>query len=267
LNKARDMKMSEKTFLVLPNHRTDICAMKFKIIRFLKTTFIRLKLHVLFSWMNGFLSQLLWMNKLSKWANVHEKTEFNDFPTKWDYNKRFDLYNYIIEKQGLENPINYLEFGVANGHSFNWWMTKNSNPESRFFGFDTFTGLPEDFGQFKKGTFNTNNDIPKIKDERGKFFQGLFQQTLPGFLKDFDSTKKTVLMLDADLFSSTLFVLTSLAPFLKQGDLILFDEFVVPTHEFMAYQHFIDSYYFNFELIGAANNYYFAGFKVVSSNK
>jgi O-methyltransferase len=236
--------------------------MKLKIYRFLKTTFIRLKLHNLFSWLNGFLMQLLWMNQLSKWANTHKKIDFNDFPSKWDYNKRYDLYNYIIEREGLDSPINYLEFGVANGASFTWWMTKNTNAASRFYGFDTFTGLPEDFGPFKKGTFNTNNDIPKIKDDRGQFFQGLFQQTLPGFLKKFDATKKTILMLDADLFSATLFTLMSLAPFLKEGDIIFFDELVVPTHEFMAYQHFIDSSYFDLELIGAANNYYFAAFKV-----
>ncbi len=50
--------------------------------------------------------------------------------------------------------------------------------------------------------------------------------------------------------------------FLKKDDIIFFDEFVVPTHEFMAYQHFINSYYCNLELIGAANNYYFVAFKV-----
>jgi hypothetical protein len=30
----------------------------------------------------------------------------------------------------------------------------------------------------------------------------------------------------------------------------------------MAYQHFLDSYYFDLELIGVANNYYFAAFRV-----
>ena len=69
-------------------------------------------------------------------------------------------------------------------------------------------------------------------------------------------------MFDADLYTATLFALTSLAPHLKKGDIIFFDEFVVPTHEFMAYTHFIDSYYFKLELIGAANNYYFVAFKV-----
>ena len=235
--------------------------MKFKIIRLLKKTFIRFKLHLLFSWLNGFLLQLLWMNKLSKWINAHKKIAFNDFPSQWDYEKRYDLYNYLFEKEKLNIEINYLEFGVASGQSFNWWMAKNENNESRFYGFDTFTGLPEDFGPYKKGTFNTNS-IPAIKDSRGRFFQGLFQQTLPGFLTTFDNTKKTVVMMDADLYTATFFVLSSLAPFLKKDDIILFDEFAVPTHEFMAFQQFIDSYYFDLELIGAASNFYFAAFKV-----
>ena len=133
--------------------------MKFTIIRFLKTTFIRLRLHVFFSWLNGFLLQLLWMNKLSKWAHAHKKIDFNDFPSKWDYTKRYGLYNYVIEKEGLDSDINYLEFGVANGESFNWWMTKNVNAETRFYGFDTFTGLPEDFGPWATAwdLFNTWN--------------------------------------------------------------------------------------------------------------
>ncbi|MGH2646234.1 MAG: class I SAM-dependent methyltransferase [Ginsengibacter sp.] len=236
--------------------------MKFKIIRFLKTTFIRMRLHVLYFRFTGIWQQMTWMTRLSKWANDNKKIAFNDFPSKWDYNKRFDLYKYIIEKEGLNAAINYLEFGVADGHSFNWWMTQNTNAASRFYGFDTFTGLPEDFGPYKKGTFANSNNIPSIKDERGKFFQGLFQQTLPGFLKSFNNTNRTVVMLDADLYSATLFTLASLAPFLKKDDIIFFDEFVVPTHEFMAYQHFINSYYFDLELIGAANNYYFVAFKV-----
>lgn len=235
--------------------------MKFTIIRLTKSIFIKLKLHILFGPFTGFFIQLAYLTKLSKWADQNKKVPGNDFYSKWDYNKRFGLYKRIIEEENLRGQINYLEFGVADGNSFNWWMTENNDPESRFYGFDTFTGLPEDFGPYKKGTFNSGK-IPSIKDERGKFSQGLFQQTLPGFLKTFDGSKRNVIMLDADLYTATLFTLTSLAPFLKKGDIILFDEFVVPTHEFMAYQHFIDSYYFKLELIGVANNYYFAAFRV-----
>lgn len=236
--------------------------MKLQAIRFLKTTFIRLRLHVIFSWMTPFFRQLLWMTQLSKWADENKNISLNDFPSKWDYQKRFGLYEKIINKEGLKEPINYLEFGVASGASFNWWMTQNIHAASRFYGFDTFTGLPEDFGPYKKGSFSNGDTLPEIKDGRGQFFEGLFQQTLPVFLKTFDNKNKTVLMLDADLFTATLYALTSLAPFLKEGDIILFDEFVVPTHEFMAYTHFIDAYYFEMELIGAANNYYFTAFRV-----
>jgi hypothetical protein len=42
-----------------------------------------------------------------------------------------------------------------------------------------------------------------------------------------------------------------------------FDEFAVPNHEFKAFHDFVQSYYTNLELIAAANNYYFAAFKVV----
>lgn len=237
--------------------------MKIETLRSLKRTFIRLRMHVIFGWMEGFLSQLLWMTRLSKWVDQNKEISGNDFPSEWNYEKRYTLYQNIFAAQKLDQPITYLEFGVADGDSFRWWMKNNTNADSTFHGFDTFTGLPEDFGQYKKGTFNTGTNIPQIPDQRGKFHQGLFQQTLPEFLRGFDNSKRLVLMLDADLYSATLFVLTSLSPFLKKGDIIFFDEFGVPTHEFMAYQSFIDISYSNLGLIGVANNYYFTAFIVL----
>jgi hypothetical protein len=235
--------------------------MQFAIIRFTKSMFIKCRLHVIFGPFTGILLQLAYLTKLSKWAHQNRKVAGNDFYRKWDYNKRFQLYGSIFENEKLNEPVNYLEFGVADGFSFNWWMEKNLHADSRFYGFDTFTGLPEDFGPYKKGHFNSGKQ-PTLTDSRGKFYQGLFQQTLPPFLRNFVDDKRKVIMLDADLFSSTLFTLTSLAPFLKKGDIILFDEFVVPTHEYLAYQQFIESYYIKLELIGVANNYYFVAFKV-----
>lgn len=55
--------------------------------RFLKKTFIRLHLHVITGFLNGLFSQLLWMNRFSKWAHSQDKSVFNDFPSKWDYEK------------------------------------------------------------------------------------------------------------------------------------------------------------------------------------
>jgi O-methyltransferase len=210
-------------------------------------------------WLN-----LFYLTKFSVWAGKNKKIAYNDFPSKWDYNKRYPMYKWVIEKENLHAaPVNYLEFGVAQGHSFRWFVQQFTHPESRFYGFDTFTGLPEDYGPYKKGYFNNQNEPPTIDDARAKFYQGLFQQTVPGFLKELNNNKRNVIMLDADLYSATLYVLTSLAPYLKKGDLVLFDEFAVPTHEFKAFYDFVQSYYINFELIAAANNYYFSTFKVV----
>lgn len=203
------------------------------------------------------------MTHLSKWAYNNKQTTYNDFWSNWDYNKRYSMYKYVIEKEGLTGPLNYLEFGVASGKSFDWFMAQNVHAESRFYGFDTFDGLPEDWGPFKKGAFSNNNEMPLIKDYRGKLLKGLFQQTVPAFIPELDNSRRNVLMMDADLWSASLYVLTSFAPFLKKGDIIFFDEFVVPTHEFKAFLDFTQSYYINLELVAAANNYYFAAFKVV----
>ncbi|MES2431713.1 MAG: class I SAM-dependent methyltransferase [Bacteroidota bacterium] len=235
---------------------------KLFLIRKFKALFIRLKLHVIVEPFSGALLNLAYISKFSKWANSN-KISYNDFySSKWDYEKRFPLYKYISDEYIKDRPITYLEFGVASGTSFLWWLDTNKNPQSTFHGFDTFTGLPEDWGAYKKGYFG-GNAIPDTKnDTRAKFYQGLFQQTLPGFVKTFSSDNQLVLMMDADLYSSTLFTLTSMAPFLKKGDLIIFDEFSVPTHEFLAFKNFTESYYLNLKPIGAANNYYFTAFEV-----
>lgn len=237
--------------------------MKLFFIRITKSLFIKLQLHRIFGPFSGLFKNLVYLTQLSKWAHQQKKVEYNDFLSKWDYLKRYPMYSWVIEKENLRGPVNYLEFGVAAGHSFYWFMEQNTHADSRFHGFDTFEGLPEDWGPFKKGSFNNNNQLPVLRDGRGQFYRGLFQQTLPGFLQQFDNSKKNVIMMDADLWSATLYTLSSLAPYLKKGDIIFFDEFVVPTHEFKAFLDFTESYYINLELIAAANNYYFAAFKVV----
>ncbi|MEO7119530.1 MAG: class I SAM-dependent methyltransferase [Ginsengibacter sp.] len=207
---------------------------------------------------------MFYLTKFSSWISKNKKISYNDFPCKWDYHKRYEMYKWVIEREALSDiDINYLEFGVADGHSFRWFVQQNINPDSRFYGFDTFTGLPEDFGVYKKGKFNTNNQVPQINDNRVKFFQGLFQQTVPGFLLELNNEKKNVIMLDADIYSATLFALTSISPFLKKDDIIFFDEFAVPTHEFKAFYDYSKAYCIDLKLIAAGNNYYFAAFKVV----
>lgn len=74
-------------------------------------------------------------------------------------------------------------------------------------------------------------------------------------------------MLDADLYSSTSFVLSSLAPYLHEGDILFFDEFSIPTHEFRAFYEFRTIFYMPLNFVGAASNYYFTAFIVGKSTE
>jgi len=159
--------------------------MSFKmfVIRKTKWLFIRFKLHRIFGIFSGMFLTLAYLSKVSKWVSENREIPFNDFYSpKWDYNKRYKLYEFVFHEKKLEGEIVYLEFGVSGGHSFNWWLKANSHSSSRFVGFDTFEGLPEDWGGFKRGAMTTNSQLPETDDPRVEFVKGLFQDTLSGYL-------------------------------------------------------------------------------------
>lgn len=136
------------------------------------------------------------------------------------------IFQYIVKSYDLyQQPINYLEFGVFRGESIKWWINNNSHPDSRFWGFDTFTGFPQPWGTLPIGTCDVGGEIPNVQDNRCEFIKGTFQETLPSFLLSFESQNRLIVTLDADLYSSTLYVLNQITPFLKVEDILIFDEF------------------------------------------
>lgn len=207
----------------------------------------------------------VFMSELSQWRKAHPVTGYNDFYQEtWDYERRYKLYEAIAASDQLfQNPIYYLEFGVAGGFSFKWWLERNKHSDSRFYGFDTFEGLPEKWGAFEKGSMAHELESLNINDPRASFYKGLFQQTLLPFLENYDGGLKKLIHIDSDLFSAALFVMTQLYRFLKPGDILLFDEFAVPQHEFLAFKIFTESFYINYEVLGAANNYLFVAVKIL----
>jgi len=231
-----------------------------------KNFILFLRPHILFGWAKSFLLLMGYTLYLSKWIKKQNKTlKFNDFFVfKKKYDKRELLYEYVTKQQNLENEtIDYLEFGVASGKSFQWWLKRLTNDKNKFYGFDTFEGLPENWGiAYVKGDMSST--IPIVNDDRAAFFKGLFQDTLFDFLKEnhIEKERRKIIHLDADIFSATLFVLTTLYPYLNKGDVLFFDEFNVPKHEFLAFKLFTESYYIQFETLGAVNNYYQVAFMV-----
>lgn len=172
------------------------------------------------------------------------------------YSNRYQLHNAILSNLGNKSIL-YYEFGVADGDTIRYWATHNESPESRFIGFDSFEGLPESWEDKGQKHFDRHGRFPDIKDTRVSFVKGWFQDSLYATLAQSDFSKPCVFHLDADLFSSTLYVLFQLHPKLKSGDIIIFDEFSSHEHEYRALEIFKKCCHrqWHFEFIGAVNNY------------
>jgi len=241
-----------------------------KIIQFLKSLLLFIPLTLIFAPLTKAFLFLSYLNRLILWIiRNKKKLLYSDFYTPFrDYGKRKQLHAFLVDHYSIENkPIVYLEFGVASGSSFRWWLNANKNIKSRFFGFDTFEGLPEDWGMFySKGDMDSG--VPQIDDERGKLVKGLFQDSLVPFVDENrqllnESKGRKIIHMDADLYSATAFALSQLYPFLAEGDIIMFDEFNVPMHEFKAFHEFTNNFYIKLQPIGAVNNFYQTAFVVL----
>jgi hypothetical protein len=139
-----------------------------------------------------------------------------------------------------ENLNHILEFGVASGDTLNS-NTREINrafPNKRFTvrGFDTFTGLPEDWTSFDnniiafKGVFSTNGVVPELFNDVKEnndidFYVGLFEDTIPKYIEK-EAQSIAFLHVDSDLYSSAKTVLYSLKDYIVPGTVIRFDEWV-----------------------------------------
>jgi O-methyltransferase len=155
------------------------------------------------------------------------------------YENKRQLYSAI--NKGLGNVgISYLEFGVWKGETLGAWTSLNTNENTRFYGFDSFEGLPEDwihdFGRTRKGTFDLQGIAPAISDPRVTLVKGWFQHTLRSFLRDTQLSHPMVVHIDSDLHTSTHYVLSTIDPLLEAGDIIIFDEYASPAHEYFAWE-------------------------------
>ena len=142
---------------------------------------------------------------------------------KWDKKKiRFDVWDKFISKEDIVNQkIQYLEFGVYKGESIKYFANKLLNKENIFIGYDTFFGLPTDWQSAQKGMFSTDGKVPETDDKRIRFVKGIFQKTFDNSI--IDKSIKTIIHFDADMYSSTLFLLFKLHETLDEYHFI-FDE-------------------------------------------
>jgi hypothetical protein len=82
-------------------------------------------------------------------------------------------------------------------------------------------------------------------------YKGWFSDTLPPYVRQFKPSPTLVVYLDADIYSSTIFALRQLQPFLRPGTILIFDEFWDREHELRAFTEFLNDVPFSIECLAA----------------
>ncbi len=131
-----------------------------------------------------------------------------------------------------------LEFGVYHGRSLGLIAERVG---SKVHGFDSFRGLPEDWTPAEPaGSYSTEGRKPAVP-AHVELHEGWFSDSLPEFLASHREPVRLV-HIDCDLYSSTRTVLEHLAPRLKKGSILVFDDYLgYPgwrEHEYRAFQEF-----------------------------
>lgn len=164
--------------------------------------------------------------------------------------------NYVCSQQ-VEGD--YLEFGVFRGWKFveayrsfvkaidRWGKAFNTDVETqkkkmRFFAFDSFCGLPKVSGidenaGFHEGRYNCSQEKfleylkesktppPYVDLSRVVIVPGFFEETLTDDLKKKHNMKSaSVILIDCDLYSSTIPVLNFITDLLVNGTILIIDE-------------------------------------------
>jgi len=227
------------------------------MIRNIKRLIKRANIELLSERVSEHALRLVYLSRFVKWCKRH--------PVRHISSARGDVHKAVITAIGDSTRIDYLEFGVFRGESLGWWLDGNSNSHSRFVGFDSFLGLPEDWtSDVGRGAFNLGGALPSVNDARCRFIAGWFQDTVGPFICTFERNGRLVVHLDADLFSSTLLVLFQIASLFKEGDVLIFDEFHDYLDEYRAFECFLKAYPMTLETLAATPGYDGFGYSQVA---
>lgn len=147
------------------------------------------------------------------------------------------------ERTGTLSGRDYYEFGIFKGYSF-WWAQKiarqlNVQHDMRFYGFDSFEGLPEVTGpdktrrkDFYKGQYACSYQTVCKELERAgvdwnrtKLIRGFFNESLtPQLREKLGMRPAAIALIDCDLYASTVDVLRFIEPLITTNSILVFDD-------------------------------------------
>jgi Macrocin-O-methyltransferase (TylF) len=203
------------------------------------------------------------LNGVFNYLHVGWWLQAHGFRARVRVRSREELFRHIAADVS-ERQVLYLEFGVAKGASMRQWSTLLRNPDSRLHGFDSFLGLPHEWTLegHERGYFSTEGRVPEIDDPRIRFFVGWFEETLAQY--EWPEHEVLVVVLDADLYSSTSTALQHIKDALRPGSYLYFDQFHHRCDELRAFAEFVDENAFVFELAAASRDLSNVAFRLVA---
>ncbi len=181
----------------------------------------------------------------------------------WQAETRYEHHAAMIRElaRDLGEPCDYLEFGVGTGQTIKIAANVLSHPDSRLYGFDSFTGLPQnwegrmlDFSwagrqvlkekriSLPMGTFSTSGLTPfetgVVDDQRISIVKGFVEETICPFILEYTPSPK-ILYIDINLYSATHAILHHTDEILAPGDFLVFDELYDIDGEFRALNEYL----------------------------
>ena len=165
----------------------------------------------------------------------------DEMPTLMSAWGRVDIHT-IVAKFLADNKVNgvYLEFGVGKGRSAVSAIRAYSRENicHKFHLFDSFRGLPRLEGpdqnseQFKEGDYAfSKQNVAHFLENHGistadkvEFIEGWIEDSFENWVTKNSGIYAAIVHVDVDLYSSCANILKQLKPLLKNGTVILFDD-------------------------------------------
>ena len=163
--------------------------------------------------------------------------------------------DFLIKELGKNSIGDYLEFGVSHGSSLSIMhkvLKKLKLDHVRIFGFDSFEGMPDiaakdDGGKWKPGQFASPiEDTRRFLTEKGVnwtrtfLIKGWFSDTLtPELVEKYNIRKASLIMIDCDIYTSSIQALNFCEPLIKDKAIVFFDDWI-DDKEFGEYRAWIE---------------------------
>jgi hypothetical protein len=173
------------------------------------------------------------------WTHAQSKLRLNKSATERANRETFfDLAFTALHFNGIDGD--YAEFGCHGGYTFAqaYHQARRRKHPAHLWGFDSFRGLPAPSGpedahpRFRAGRLATSVEdfhricrVNRVPRSAYEVVEGYFEDTIAKLSPSDPPTDLCLAYIDCDLYSSTRTVLEFLAPRLKHGMILAFDDY------------------------------------------